>query len=167
MAMQKIKLEASEEYKDAVKQRESEIFRKQANEIVKEAQNQKNAATRKRSGVLARRQKRVDDKRAEINSYINKLDKAQKIIDEKFYTLIATITLSLFMFACIMCVVMIGFGYRKGAIIAVLLCALVLIVISTHAQTTVLDAEKDVKNYKAKISVALQELKKLETLLGK
>ena len=110
---QKNKLEASDSYKNAVKKREVDVFRQRANEIASEKRKEKNAVSRRREGMLAKRQRKIDQKRAEIAGYRKKINRAQKIIDDKIYAMLGTLSLVAFSLTSLMAIIL--FITKRGS----------------------------------------------------
>ena len=162
----KVKLQASDGYKNAVKQRETDVFRQRANEIAKEAKKEQNAVSRRRENIIQKRQRQVNEKKIEIALYYSKMTKAQKTIDDGIYSLIGLIVLIAFFAVCIVAFILYRTGH-EGSAFGTLIFSCALLVISILIQSVEFEAEKQVREYKEKIWLARKQLEKLEGSLFK
>lgn len=165
-AKQKVKLATSDDYKNAVKRREADMFRQKANEIANKAKNEQNAVLKRREGILQKHQKRIDDKKAEIILYYDKMEKAQKKVDDGIYNTIGIGSLIMFFITCIVSLVFYKTGHEYSAYGASIL-SFGLIIFSIFMQAAEFDAENQVREYKEKIAIARKQLEKLDKPLLK
>ena len=147
----------SEGFKNAVKQRQGDVFRQQANDIVKENQRKQELEKVKKNRIMTKKQMKIKAKKAEISNYEKKLERAEKNLKDGTYSIID-------IGARIIAILIATVGLILHSNISIFIIALVFLFISISFQAAYLDAESKVREYQIKLSILKQEL---ENLLSK
>ena len=146
----------SEGFKDAVKQRQNDVFRQQANNIVKESQRKQNLEKAQKNRIMTKKQMKIKTKKSEISNYEKKLEKTEKILQDGTYSIIDIGTRIIAVLIAI-----VGLALHNNTSFMI---ALAFLFISISFQAAQLDAENKVITYRKKLNILKQEL---ENLLSK
>lgn len=154
------RLIAGDDYKDAVERKKAEAFRQQALNMANEERQKRKANDAKKQFISTKRQKKLDQKKSEIDLYRSKLEKSQKTVNDNIYGIIGIVMLAIAAILVALYVVLTFSGDATSALKS-LTAALAAGFVSIFAQAARLDAENQVKLYEKKLRIAEAELEKL------